>query len=119
MALESRLSGRLKLDAECGVDIPSRVGGQAQRREALQICGAGGRSATAEGRYSGRGHIDNAPDVEDKRRVRPIRSSALDIEALWCPWWTGEVHQSRSAGEVGDMMERLIACTNFLRVTGR
>ena len=65
-----QISGRLKLSAvvcECGVDIPSRVGGEAQRREALQASAASGEEAQqprvgvfGQGAYTGQGGHNGA-----------------------------------------------------------
>ena len=66
-----QISGRLKLSCsgfgECGVDIPSRVGGQAQRREALQASAAPGEEAQqprvgvfGQGAYTGQGGHNGA-----------------------------------------------------------
>ena len=81
---------------ECGVDIPSRVGGQAQRREALLPPAAPGEEAlTPEGLgiraggISGQGGHTQRPSKGVSGTGRLIRSSALDKRRSWCPWWIG------------------------------
>ena len=102
-----QISGRLKLSAVVSVSAEwiyrhvwedKRSGGKLYKHLRRR-----GKKRNSRGSgYSGRGHIPGRVDiterpqiVEDKRRVggtgRPIRSSALDIEALWCPWWIGRL----------------------------
>ncbi len=95
-----QISGRLKLSAvvyaehDRHVWEDKRSGGKLYKHLRRR-----GKKRNSRGSgYSGRGHIPGRVDiterpqvVEDKRRVGDWEavSSALDIEALWCPWWIG------------------------------
>ena len=126
-SLNTKENIRDYFSSECGVDIPSRVGGQAQRREALQASAAPGKKRNSRGSgYSGRGHIPGRVDiterpqiVEDKRRVGDWeadtivgaghRGALVSVVDRASKFTVLHPVSSRSAGEVGEaMMERLM-----------
>ena len=109
------------------MDIPSRVGGQAQRRKLYKHLRRRGKKRNSRGsRYSGRGHIPGRVDitqrpriVEDKRRVGDWeadtivgaghRGALVSVVDRASKFTVLHPVSSRSAGEVGEaMMERLM-----------
>ena len=102
------------------MDIPSRVGGEAQRREALQARGKK-RNSRGSG-YSGRGHIPGRVDITQRPQIVEDRVGDWEADTIVGAGHRGALVSvvdraskftvlhpvsSRSAGEVGEaMMER-------------